>query len=62
MELELIPSEVSQKEKDKYHNDITYIRNLIYGTDEPTYRKETGRTDLRLPRVGGEWDGLGLWG
>ena len=38
MELEtLILSEVSQKEKDKCH--ITYIWNLIYGTNEPLHRK-----------------------
>ena len=37
MELEiLILSEVSQKEKD----NITYIWNLIYGTNEPFHRKE----------------------
>ena len=41
MELEtLILSEVNQKEKDKYHG-ITYIWNLIYGTNEPFHRKET---------------------
>ena len=40
MELEtLILSEVSWKENDKYH-DITYIWNLIYGTNEPFQRKE----------------------
>ena len=40
MELEtLILSEISQKEKDKYH-DITYIWNLIYSTNEPFQRKE----------------------
>ena len=40
VELEtLILSEVSKKEKDKY--DITYIWNLIYGTNEPIHRKET---------------------
>ena len=39
MELEtLILSEVSQKEKDKYH--ITNIWNLIYGTNETFHRKE----------------------
>ena len=63
MELEiLIPSEVSHKEKDKYH--ITYIWNLINGTNEPIHRKETNswtwRTDLQLPR-GKEWDELGVW-
>ena len=40
MELEtLILSEVSQKEKDKYHM-ISHIWNLIYGTNEPFHRKE----------------------
>ena len=39
MELEnLILSEVSQKEKDKYH--ITYIWSLIYGTKESFHIKE----------------------
>ena len=39
MELEaLIPSEISQKQKDKYH--ITYIWNLMYGTNEPFHRKQ----------------------
>ena len=41
MELEtLILSEVSQKEKDKYHMIITYIWNLIHDTNEPFHRKE----------------------
>ena len=40
MELEtLILSEVSQKEKDKYHM-ISHIWNLIDGTNEPFHRKE----------------------
>ena len=53
MELEiLVLSEVSQKEKDKYHMlSFTYE---IYGTNEPIYRKEknswTWRRDLWLPR------------
>ena len=39
MELETFTlSEVSQKEKDKY---VTYIWNLIYGTNELNYKKET---------------------
>ena len=42
MELEtLILSEVSQKEKDKYHV-ISFISG-IYGTDEPFHRKENHR-------------------
>ena len=40
MELEtLILSEVSQKEKDKYHM-ISHFWNLIYGTKKPFHRKE----------------------
>ena len=40
MELEiLILGDLSQKEKDKYHN-TTYTWNLIYGTNEPFHRKE----------------------
>ena len=44
--------------------DIT-ILNLIYGMNEPIYRKETNswtwRTDLWLPtRRGKEWDRLGV--
>ena len=35
----LILSEVSQKKKDISY-DITYIWNLIYGTNEPFHRKE----------------------
>ena len=58
MELEtLILSEVSQKEKDKYHM-ITHIWNLIYSTNEPIYRKATKswtwRTDFWLPRGKGK--------
>ena len=42
MQLEiLIPSEVSQKEKDKCHM-ISYMRNLKYGTKEPAHETETG--------------------
>ena len=37
MELESLI--LSEKEKDRY--DITYIWNLIYGTNEPFHRKET---------------------
>ena len=41
MELEtLILSEVSQKEKDKYHM-ISHIWNLMYCTNESFHRKET---------------------
>ena len=67
MELEtLILSEVSQKAKGKYYM-ISHVWNLIYGTNEPVYRKKTNswtwRTDLWLPRRRWkEWDGLGVWG
>ena len=57
----LILSEVSQKEKDKYHMIITYMWNLKYGTNEPIFKLETDshtqRMDLWLPRGGGKWDG-----
>ena len=61
----LILSEVSQKEKDKYHM-ISYMWNLKYGTDEPIYRTETHRdsqtwrADLWLPR--GSWERVGWTG
>ena len=47
MELQiLILSEVSQK--DKYHYNTTYIWNLIYGINEPIYRKETNSGEPTL--------------
>ena len=67
MELDtLILSELSQKEKDKYHM-ISHIWNLICGTNEAIYRKEinswTWRTNLWSPRVRvREWEGLEVWG
>ena len=36
----LILSEVSQKEKDKYHMISFHIWNLRHGTSEPFHRKE----------------------
>ena len=65
MDLEIIIlSEVSQKEKDKYH--ITYMWNLKYDTNEHIY--ETDRlTDIenRLVVAKGEGvlgrEGLGVW-
>ena len=51
----LILSKVSQREKDKYYM-ISHIFNLIYGTTEPIYRKETNswtwKADFLLSRVG----------
>lgn len=40
MQLIIILSEVSQKEKDKNHM-ISLMWNLEYGTDEPIYKAET---------------------
>ena len=37
----IILSEVSQKEKDKYHVIITYMWSLKYDTDEFIYKTET---------------------
>ena len=37
----LILSEVSQKEKDKYHMPITSMWNLNHGTNELIYQKNT---------------------
>ena len=37
----LVLSEVSQKEREKYHMTSLYIWNLIYGINEPFHRKET---------------------
>ena len=61
----IILSEISQKEND---NDITYMWNFKYDTNEPICETETEsqtkRTDLRLPRergLGEGWRGkLGL--
>ena len=64
----LILSEMSERERQIPYN-ITYIWNVIHGTNEPIYRKETNsqtwRTDLWLPRGRGrreEWGGRGVWG
>ena len=53
MEVESL-SEVSQKEKDKYHMISLNMWNLKYAANEPIYRTEidsqTWTEDLRLPR------------
>ena len=36
----IILSEVSEKEKEKYHCDITYTWNLKYNTNERSYQTE----------------------
>ena len=42
MQLEsIILSEVNQREKAKYHYDITYMWNLKYGTNALIYKTET---------------------
>ena len=67
MDLETLKlSEISQKEKDKYHL-ISHIWNLICGTNEPIYRKKANsgawRTNLWLPgRREMQWEALGVWG
>ena len=62
MELEiLILNEVSQKEKDKYHV-ISYIWNLIYGTNEPFHRKENHGHENRLVVAKREGEGVGWTG
>ena len=54
----IILSEVSQKEKDKYH-DTTYRWNLKIDTNELIYKKETGTflvvqwLRIRAPTTGG---------
>ena len=66
MELEiLILSDISHKEKDKYHY-ITYLWNLKYGTNEPIHKTEidsqTKKTNLWLPEgKGAGRDKLGVW-
>ena len=59
MELEtLIQSEVSQKEKDKYHI-ISHIWNLIYCTSEPFHRKHHGHGEQTYGyQGGGEGSGM----
>ena len=63
----LILSEVSQKEKDKYHMISLNMWNLKYGTDDPIYKTETnhGQGEQTCDSQwggGGEWDGRAVWG
>ena len=58
----LILGEVSQKEK-----DITYMRNLKCGTNEPMYKTETdswNKEQTHSCQRGGwrKWDGWVVWG
>ena len=60
MELEtLILSEVSQKEKDKYHM-ISLISGIIYGTNEPFHRKENHRRGQQTCGCQGGGRGSGM--
>ena len=44
-------------------HDFTYIWNLIMGTNQLFYRKETNSWAWRPAKGGGkEWDRLGVWG
>ena len=62
MELEtLILSEVSQKEKEIPYG-ITYIWNLVYGTNEPFHKKKIMDLENRLVVAKGEGVGVGCIG
>ena len=57
MQLEIIIlSEVNQKEKDKYHIDITHMWNLKYRTIEPIYK--TQRSELVVAKWKREGRGM----
>jgi len=61
MELEtLILSEMSQKDKKKYHMIITYNWNLIYSTNEHLHRKENH--GLGKQTCGCLWERKGVGG
>ena len=68
MEPEILILKWSKSENERQiPYDMTYIWDLIYGVNEPIYRKATNswtwRTDLWLPRgTGREYDELGVWG
>ena len=55
----LIPSEVSQKEKDKYHVISLISGNLIYDTNECFHRKETHGLGEQTCVCRGEGEGVG---
>ena len=61
MELTLILSEVSQKDKDKNHM-ISHIWYLIYGRNEPFYSKETNSWTWEKRPVVAEGEGMGWTG
>ena len=60
MQLDIL-SEVSQKEKGKYH-DISYMWNLRYGINEPMYKIEAdSQTENRLVVAMGVGGGSGMY-
>ena len=65
IELDIL-SEVSWKEKDKYHV-TSHMQILKHGTDDPIYKTETDhghgeQTCGCQEGAGREWDGQGVWG
>ena len=61
MELEILLSEVSQKEKERpIPNDITYMWNQKYGTDYPIYKTETDH-GLGAQTCSCQWGGGKEW-
>ena len=69
MDLEIIiPSEVSQKKKDKHHilmvftpfHRYHYMWNLKYDTNEPTYEAET-LANTAIGLVVSQGEGAGRW-
>ena len=63
MELEtLILREVSHKQKDKKTYDITYIWDLIYGTNEHFHRKENHGHGEQTCGCQGGGEGVGWTG
>ena len=55
----IILSEVSQKEKDKYHVISLIFWNLIYGTNEPFHRKQSHGLGEKTCGCKGEEEGTG---
>ena len=61
MELEtLILSEVKSERERQIPYDITYIWNLIYGTNEPFHRKETHGLGEETCGCQGGGEGIGV--
>ena len=60
MELEiLILREVKPEGERQISHDITYIWNLIYGTNEPSIEKKLMDMENRLGATKGEGEGVG---